>query len=94
VVTDRLYDRQDLDRIGAVLNLRKVWGSHTEKALELILTQCPDPAFRSGNVKPRFKPWQITPWIFRQGAGPLGGTFGIWPEAAYIEKGERTDERV
>jgi hypothetical protein len=81
---------KDFDRIGAVINLRRIWGCHMEKALELILTPRPESGFSLGSSKKRFRPWQITPWVFYEGEGSLGSV-GIWPEPTYLEKGESSE---
>jgi hypothetical protein len=86
---------KDDDRIGSVLNLRRIWGCQTDRAVELILTQLPEPvlAYSSGGRKNGFIPWTITPWVFREGEGILGSK-GIWPEPTYLEKGDTDYCRV
>lgn len=69
---------EDLQRIAYVLNLRRVWGCRTQRALEIVITRHPEGGWR----------WVATPWVFYKGPGGITGAEGVWPEPTVLVKGD------
>jgi hypothetical protein len=68
------------ERISTVLDLRKAWGSRTQRALEIIFTP---PLWRGDG-------WKAHPRVFYRGPSRITRTEGVWPDSspAVITEGD------
>lgn len=76
---DQFPSELDLTRVGRVLDLRAIWESRTQRAIELIITREPKGEWT----------WCVTPWIFYRGPSGILGTPGVHPEAAVLRLEEK-----
>jgi hypothetical protein len=65
----------DLKRIGYVLDMRAVWESRTQRALEIIFTR-------------QHGTYEAWPFVFYRGPGGITGRTAIWPEGAILHFGK------